>query len=201
MRGVKSGLEARVREIAPHLIDIDGDACHHIHNIVKNFTKYFNSTLEKLFREIYRDFKLSAHSVDYLKEICFHLGFTFRKAVSYISSRWLSILDSCSIEFSYKRDAIYHSAYLKDDIQKKIKEIDCVIKKKPSHDLSNSKKNLLAQEANLAQRQSSIFKKHNVTEACKSELLNMQKNLAKKHRNATKKRKSSKNKNYQKFII
>ena len=79
------------------------------------------------------------------------------------------------------RDAyvIYYSAYLKDDIQKKIKEIDCVIKKKPSHDLSNSKKNLLAQEANLAQRQSSIFKKQNVTEGSKSELLNMQKNLAK----------------------
>ena len=193
MRGVKSGLEARVREIAPHLIDIDGDACHHMHNIVKNFTKHFNSTLEKLFREIYRDFKLSAHSVDYLKEICFHLGLTFRKAVNYISCRWLSILDSC-IAFSYMRDAyvIYYSAYLKDDIQKKIKEIDCVIKKKPSHDLSNSKKNLLAQEANLAQRQSSIFKKHNVTEASKSELLNMQKNLAKKHRNATKKGKARK---------
>ena len=48
MRGVKSGLEARVREIAPHLIDIDGGACHHMHNTVKNFTKHFNSTLEKL---------------------------------------------------------------------------------------------------------------------------------------------------------
>ena len=125
MHGVKSGLEARVREIAPHLIDIDGESCHHMHNIVKNFTKHLNSTLQKLFREIYRDFKLSAHSVDYLKEICFHLGLTFFKAVSYINCRWLSILDLC-IAFSYMRDAyvIYYSAYLKDDIQKKIKEID-----------------------------------------------------------------------------
>ena len=106
MHGFKSGLEARVREIAPHLIDIDDDACHHMHNIVKNFTKQCNSTLEKLFREIFRDFKLSAHSVDYLKEICFHLGLTFRKAVNYISCRWLSILDSC-IVFSYMRDACY----------------------------------------------------------------------------------------------
>ena len=72
MRGIKSSLEARVSEIAPHLIDIDGDACHHMHNIMENFTKHFNSTLEKLFIEIYRDLKLSAHSVDYLKEICFH---------------------------------------------------------------------------------------------------------------------------------
>ena len=79
------------------------------------------------------------------------------------SCRWLWILDLC-IAFSYMRDAyvIYYSAYLKDDIQKKIKEIDCVIKKKPSHDLLNSKKNLLAQDVNLAQRQSSIFKKHNL---------------------------------------
>ena len=119
-----------------------------MHNIVKNFTKHFNSTLEKLVREIYRDFKFIGTFIG-----------TFRKAVNYISCGWLSILDSC-IAFSYMRDAyvIYYSAYLKDDIQKKIKEIDCVIKKKPSHDLSNSKKNLVAQEANLAQRQSSIFK-------------------------------------------
>ena len=87
---------------------------------------------------------------------------------------------------------IYCSAYLKDDIQKKIREMDCVIKKKLSHDLSISKKNLLAQEVNLAQRQSSIFKRHNVTEASNSELLNIQKNLAKKHRNATKRGKARK---------
>ena len=95
MRGVKSGLEARVREIAPHLIDIDGDACHHMHNIVKNFTKHFNSTLEKLFRENYRDFKLSTHSVDYLKEICFHLGLTFHyssKRVSLLTSIYQTVL-------------------------------------------------------------------------------------------------------------
>lgn len=32
MRGSKSGLEARIREKAPHLLDIDGDSCHHVHN-------------------------------------------------------------------------------------------------------------------------------------------------------------------------
>ena len=38
MRGHKSGLETRIKEVAPHLVDIDGNTCHHIHNIVKKFT-------------------------------------------------------------------------------------------------------------------------------------------------------------------
>ena len=50
MRGEKNGLEKRVRDLAPHLIDIDGDSCHHMHNIVKNFTNHFDKFLEGLFR-------------------------------------------------------------------------------------------------------------------------------------------------------
>ena len=59
------------------------------------------------------------------------------------------------------RDAyfIYYSAYLKDDIQKKIKEMDCVIKKKNLPMFCQIQKTTLAQEENLAQRQSSVFKK------------------------------------------
>ena len=35
MRGNKSGLETRIRdEIAPHLLDIDGESCHHMHSIL-----------------------------------------------------------------------------------------------------------------------------------------------------------------------
>ena len=34
MRGEKNGLEKRVRDLAPHLIDIDGDSCHHICTIL-----------------------------------------------------------------------------------------------------------------------------------------------------------------------
>ena len=37
MRGKKSGLEILIREKVPHLLDIDGDICHHIHNSVKKF--------------------------------------------------------------------------------------------------------------------------------------------------------------------
>ena len=36
MRGPKQGLETRIRrEKAPHLLDIDGDVVHHIHNAAK----------------------------------------------------------------------------------------------------------------------------------------------------------------------
>ena len=59
MRGEKGGLETRVREVAPHLIDVDGDSCHDIHNFVKKMTSHFRYSLESLFREIYHDFQHS----------------------------------------------------------------------------------------------------------------------------------------------
>ena len=47
MRGHKSGLETRIREeVAPHLVDIDSDACHHVHNITKTFCSYFEHYVE-----------------------------------------------------------------------------------------------------------------------------------------------------------
>ena len=34
MRGSKNGFEVKLHEnMASHLIDIDGDVCHHIHNV------------------------------------------------------------------------------------------------------------------------------------------------------------------------
>ena len=67
MRGCKTGLEKRLRHgPVPHLLDIDGDLCHHIHNIVKKFSNNFDNYLEKLFRDLYRNFDLSA---DLLKRL------------------------------------------------------------------------------------------------------------------------------------
>ena len=59
MRGKKFGLEVRIRELATHLLDIDGDSCHrhHMHNTIKSFTSYFGSFLERLLRDLYTDFK------------------------------------------------------------------------------------------------------------------------------------------------
>ena len=48
MRGVKNGFETKLRDqVAPNLLDVDGDACHHIHNAAKKFTKYFIDTWKR----------------------------------------------------------------------------------------------------------------------------------------------------------
>ena len=109
--GEKNGLETRVRDLAPNLIDIDGDSCHHMHNFMKIFTNYFDKFLEGLFRNIYMVFKTSADSLEMLKEISFHLGLTFRKPVNYIAARWLSVLDT-SLEFTYMHDAYCNTVIL-----------------------------------------------------------------------------------------
>ena len=86
MRGSKSGLEKHLRDsIASHLLDIDCDICHHIHNIVRKFATTFGNFLEKLFRDIFRDFHLSSDLLQQLKEIWYYLGLTFRVSSSYIS--------------------------------------------------------------------------------------------------------------------
>ncbi|WAR14727.1 hypothetical protein MAR_004832 [Mya arenaria] len=53
MRGKKSGVETRIRENAPHLLDIDGDSVHHAHNAAKAFTGPFSFFLETLFNTIH----------------------------------------------------------------------------------------------------------------------------------------------------
>ena len=61
MRGCKTGLQKRLRDDPmPCLLDINGDVCHQIHNLVKKFRNNFNNYLKKLFQDLYRDFYLSA---------------------------------------------------------------------------------------------------------------------------------------------
>ena len=48
MRGKKGGFETLVREKAPHLLDIDGDVCHHDHNAAGKFLQPFGSVVECL---------------------------------------------------------------------------------------------------------------------------------------------------------
>lgn len=55
MRGSISGVETRLREEkAPHLLNIDGDSCHHMNNVAKRFCAPFERHLENLFADIYR---------------------------------------------------------------------------------------------------------------------------------------------------
>ncbi|XP_072042205.1 uncharacterized protein, partial [Amphiura filiformis] len=108
MRGSKSGLETRIRkEKAPHLLDIDGDSCHHAHNAAKilisricavshPFCDPFDQYLEQLVADIFTDFKWSADLRENLAFICQALGIKYSRPEKYVSHRWLSIYDvSC----------------------------------------------------------------------------------------------------------
>ena len=50
MREKDSGVETRLRENVPHLLDIDVEVCHHQHNIVKEFAKPFEKHVENFLR-------------------------------------------------------------------------------------------------------------------------------------------------------
>ncbi|GBO16601.1 hypothetical protein AVEN_5364-1, partial [Araneus ventricosus] len=91
MRGKKSGLESRLREKCPHLLDIDGDSCHHAHNAAKLFCKPFGLHLESLFTDIHNDFKWSPDLRAALMEICEVLNIKYTMPQNYISFRWLSV--------------------------------------------------------------------------------------------------------------
>ena len=45
--------------MVPNLLDVDGDACHHLHNASRKFTKIFDNYLEALYQDIHNDFKWS----------------------------------------------------------------------------------------------------------------------------------------------
>ena len=60
MNGSKNGFEIKLCEsVAPALIDINNDSCHHILFACKKFTKTFNKYLEQLYQDFYNDFKWS----------------------------------------------------------------------------------------------------------------------------------------------
>ena len=87
MRGCKTGLEKRFHDgPVPHLLDIDGDLCHHIHNIVKKFLNNFEKYLKKLFRDLHGHFDLSADLLMLLELLCYHTGVTFRKPPNFVAT-------------------------------------------------------------------------------------------------------------------
>ena len=94
MRGSKGGFETLLRQQAPHLLDIGGDVCHHIHNIVRNFCKHFGGYVEKLDDDIHNDFKWSPDLKDYLREICCALDEKFLTPKQRVPHRWLSAYDA-----------------------------------------------------------------------------------------------------------
>jgi hypothetical protein len=94
MRGSSGGFETLLRkENAPHLLDIDGDICHHVHNICKNFCGEFERVVESLQDDIHTDFKYSTDLRQYLQEICNILKCPYHRPKERISHRWLSVYD------------------------------------------------------------------------------------------------------------
>ena len=94
MRGSKSGLEVRLRsEKAPHLLDIDGDSCHHVHNAAQKFLKPFEFWVERLHTDVHTDFKWSVDLRDALANICELIGLKFTMPERFVNHRWLSVYD------------------------------------------------------------------------------------------------------------
>ena len=117
MRGVKNGFETKLLDqVEPNLLDVDGDACHHVHNAAKKFTKVFDRYLETLYCDIYNDFKWLKVV---LEDLCKDLGITYRQPEMYAATRWLSVYE-ITISSIYRFDVLvvlYHS-FLSDDDSK-----------------------------------------------------------------------------------
>ncbi|GBM80458.1 hypothetical protein AVEN_57296-1 [Araneus ventricosus] len=55
MRGENAGLEVKIRSQCPHLLDIDSDSCHHIHNAANQFSKPFGMHVGSLCTDLRND--------------------------------------------------------------------------------------------------------------------------------------------------
>lgn len=124
MGGCKNGLEQKVRsERAPHLLDIDGDVCHHLHNASKEFCKPFEHWAEGLFSDFYNEFHWSSSNQDALKEICFILGDRFSVPTQFVSHRWLSCYDAAqNALLSLNAITLYCFSFLPVDDKKLYKD-------------------------------------------------------------------------------
>lgn len=154
MRGSKNGVEVRLRtHKAPHLLDIDGDSCHHAHNASKRISEKFDKFVEAMFWAAYADFQYSADLVDMLREICCLLNVSYTMPERYVPTRWLSVLevstdtlrlfDAYTIMYfgfvttqaertDYLRHCVevYHRLHLSEDARTRIREIQAKLKDK-----------------------------------------------------------------------
>lgn len=108
-----SGVEVLLKNQAPHLLDIDGDSCHHIHNVAKSLCEPFGFWLERLFADLHMDFKYCTEYKKIMSEICRIAGVNFTAPQRFIAHRWLNAYDQ-AIETSRLFDLyiIFYSAFL-----------------------------------------------------------------------------------------
>ena len=125
MRGSKNGLEKVIRERrAPHLIDIDGDSCHHMHNASKKICSPFEGWLERLLSDLHTDHRWSVDMRDNLSSICDLAGITFCRPQRFVPHRWLSAYD-VSIETLRMWDAytLFYYAFLQKQDKADYKDV------------------------------------------------------------------------------
>ncbi|KAL6473249.1 hypothetical protein MHYP_G00194370 [Metynnis hypsauchen] len=95
MRGSKTGLETRIQQHCPNLLDVDGDSCHHIHNAAKKFSEGFDGYLERVFSDLQVDHQWSPDQVMYLKEVAMILNLPVSSPQrGFVNHRWLSAYDA-----------------------------------------------------------------------------------------------------------
>ena len=98
MRGKISGFETLLRQAIPHLLDIDGDICHHTHNSVKKFLSPFEKYIESLVTDVRTDAQWSTDLRDYLSEICQFLNIRYQMPADRVDHRWLSSYDAAVVD-------------------------------------------------------------------------------------------------------
>ena len=115
MRGSKSGLETRIRStVAPHVLIIDGDSCHHMHNASKKLTNVFVWHVEFLCNNIFNDFNWTEEFKEDLKDICHVLRIKYIVPQRHVSHRWLSTLP-CAVDTLHLFDAfvVFYHGFLR----------------------------------------------------------------------------------------
>ena len=116
--GEKNGVEARLRKKYPGLLDVDGDSCHHIHNISKYFCQSFENWNEKLFNDLFNDFRWSSDLRDWFTEVCNFVNLKATAPERFVSHRWLSVYD-ISLDTIRLLDAfiLFYFGFLSDSDQ------------------------------------------------------------------------------------
>lgn len=140
MRGCHSGFFKKIQEIAPHIVDIDGDVCHHIHNAVGKFRQILdnNDVLVRLLDDLGNDFDFSSDLREDLKEICGFIGIPEYVPIKRAGHRWMSIYDA-SQRFLQLKDALilFYSSWLTVEERKKyqsdLTEILTTVNKEGKH--------------------------------------------------------------------
>ena len=120
MRGSNSDLETRIREQkANHLLDVDDDSCHHVHNAAKKFSAAFGGHLESLFSDTYNGMKRSSDLKDYFLQICELSGVKYTMPKCCLNHRWLSAYDvAMDTQRLFKVYQVFYLAFLPKSLKR-----------------------------------------------------------------------------------